>query len=250
LQLKLEGRVAIVTGATRGIGLGIATALAQQGVSLILNGRSNADQLDAVTTSLAVQYGVHAEFVMGDIAYQSTAQNLTKAAFTRFKRLDIMVNNAGILLDGAIGMIKEEDINATISTNLTSVIHCTQAAARLMQRNKSGSIINLTSIIGRFGNRGQLAYGASKAGVIGATLSAAKELAPSGIRVNAIAPGFIQTDMIKKISPDIQAERLKSIAMGRIGTPEDIADVALFLASDLSRYVTGQIIGVDGGMVI
>ncbi len=250
MQLDLTGRVAIVTGASRGIGLAIATAFAKQGVSLVLNGRSDSAQLQDTCATLAAQHGIEVLAVSGDIADPATAQNLTKTTFAKFRRLDIMVNNAGILRDGAIGMVREDDISATIATNLTSVIHCTQAAARLMQRNKTGSIINLSSIIGRFGNRGQLVYGASKAGVIGATLSAAKELAPSGIRVNAIAPGFIQTDMIRNISPDIQTERIKSIAMGRVGTPEDIADAVLFLASDLSRYVTGQVIGVDGGMVI
>jgi 3-oxoacyl-[acyl-carrier protein] reductase len=250
LQLKLNGRVAIVTGATRGIGLAIATALAQQGVSLVINGKSNLSSLENVALELSKNYDVEVATVLGDVALQATAQDLAKVAFRKFKQLDILVNNAGILRDSAIGMTKEEDIAATIGTNLTSVIHSTQAAARLMQRNKRGSIINLSSIIGRVGNRGQFVYGASKAGVIGATLSAAKELAPSGIRVNAIAPGYIETDMIKNIRPEIHAERLKSIAMARIGTPEDIADVVLFLASDLSRYVTGQVIGVDGGMVI
>jgi 3-oxoacyl-[acyl-carrier protein] reductase len=250
LLVDLKGRVAIVTGSSRGIGLAIATALAKQGVSLILNGRSDAAALVATAAVLSRKYNIETEVVLGDVASQETAQALAKAAFNRFRRLDILVNNAGILRDSAIGMAKEEDIAATIGTNLTSVIHCTQAVARLMQRNKFGSIVNVSSIIGRFGNRGQLVYGASKAGVIGATLSASKELAPSGIRVNAIAPGYIETEMIKDINPDIHAERLKSIAMGRIGTPEDIADVVLFLVSDLSRYVTGQVIGVDGGMVI
>jgi 3-oxoacyl-[acyl-carrier protein] reductase len=250
LLVDLKGRVAIVTGSSRGIGLAIATALARQGASLILNGRSDAVALAATAAMLSQQYNIETEVVLGDVASQETAQALAKTAFNRFRRLDILVNNAGILRDSAIGMAKAEDIAATIGINLTSVIHCTQAVARLMQRNKHGSIINVSSIIGRFGNRGQLVYGASKAGVIGATLSASKELAPSGIRVNAIAPGYIETDMIKNIPPNIHEERLKSIAMGRIGLPEDIADVVLFLASDLSRYVTGQVIGVDGGMVI
>ena len=147
-------------------------------------------------------------------------------------------------------MIHGDDIDVILRVNLRGVIAGTQAAARLMVRGKSGSIINITSITGRFGNRGLLVYGASKAGVIGATYSAARELAPSGIRVNAIAPGYIDTDMIRSIPADIHQERMDSIAMNRIGAPEDIADAALFLASDLSAYVTGQVLGVAGGMSV
>ena len=147
-------------------------------------------------------------------------------------------------------MINEEQVRSTMATNLEAVIWCTQAAGRLMKRRKQGSIINLTSIIGMNGNVGQTVYGASKAGVIGATLSASKELAASNIRVNAIAPGYIETDMIRAIPEITHQERLNSIGMGRVGTPQDIANAALFLASDLSTFITGQILGVDGGMLI
>jgi 3-oxoacyl-[acyl-carrier protein] reductase len=164
--------------------------------------------------------------------------------------LDVWVNNAGVLLDGLIGMVPDADIQTTLSINLAGVLYGTQQAARLMRRGGGGSIINLTSIIGRFGNAGQLVYGASKAGVIGATLSAAKELAPLNIRVNAVAPGFIETDMTAQLPPDKFQVRLDSIAMGRVGVPNDIANTALFFASDLSTYVTGQVIGVDGGMLV
>jgi len=160
------------------------------------------------------------------------------------------VNNAGVLQDGLIGMIAEKDIDETLSTNIKGIINFTQAAARLMSRGKSGSIINISSIIGRFGNKGQLVYGASKAAVIGATLSAAKELAPNGIRVNAIAPGYINTDMIQQVPPEIDQERRASIGMDRIGEPEDVANLSLFLGSDMSAYITGQTIGVDGCMLV
>ncbi len=175
---------------------------------------------------------------------------LFQAVFKAFGRLDVLINNAGILQDGLIGMIREADIVDTLGVNVAGTVNCIQAGARLLQRSGGGSIVNMASIIGLRGNKGQLVYGASKGAVIAATLSAAKELAGKGIRVNAIAPGYIDTDMIKSVPPQTHAALLASIGMGRIGTPEDIADVALFLSSDLSRYVTGQVICVDGGMTI
>jgi 3-oxoacyl-[acyl-carrier protein] reductase len=161
-----------------------------------------------------------------------------------------LVNNAGILDDALIGMISEESIDNTLNTNVKGVINFTQAAARLMERSGGGSIINVASIIGRYGNRGQVVYGASKAAVIGATLSSSKELAGKNIRVNAVAPGYIATDMIKNIDPAIDAIRRASIGMGRVGLPQDVANANLFLASDLSSYITGQTIGVDGAMLV
>ena len=249
-RLDLSGRVAIITGSSRGIGWAIARRLAENGASVILNGVRDEARLKARAEELADTYKIEAKPVLADVSEDAGVQTLVKAAHSRFRRLDIMVNNAGILRDGLIGMIHGDDIDATLRINLRGVIAGTQAAARLMVRGKSGSIINIASIIGRFGNKGQLVYGASKAGVIGATYSAAKELAPSGVRVNAIAPGYIDTDMIRSIPADIHRERMDSIAMNRIGAPEDIADAALFLASDLSSYVTGQVLGVDGGMLI
>jgi 3-oxoacyl-[acyl-carrier protein] reductase len=215
-----------------------------------LNGVRDQAGLDARAREIAAAHGVPVLSVLADVSSEEGAQQLIKTAHQEFRRLDIMVNNAGVLRDGLIGMIGAADIDETLRINLRGVISGTQAAARLMVRRKSGSIINITSIIGRFGNRGQLVYGASKAGVIGATYSAAKELAASGIRVNAIAPGFIDTDMARGISKEIFEERIRSVAMGRIGTPGDIANAALFFASDLSAYVTGQVLGVDGGMLI
>lgn len=248
--LDLSGRVAIVTGASRGIGASIATTLAAHGAHLILGGHQNAGKLGEFAALLAGKHAVSVETLVGDVSDPSTSTGLAKLAFSSHRRLDIWVNNAGILIDGLIGMVPESDIERTLGVNLAGVLHGTQAAARLMQRGDGGSIINLTSIIGRVGNVGQLVYGASKAGVIGATLSAAKELASKNIRVNAVAPGFIDTDMVRQLPQSKFEERLRSIGMGRIGTPQDIANSVLFLASDMSRYVTGQVIGVDGGMVI
>ena len=249
-MIDLSGKVAVVTGGSSGIGRAIANLFAQHGASLIVNGRENGESLDGAVEEISAAYSVRVVGVAGDIGEASTSANIAREAFSRFKKLDIYGNNAGVLIDGLIGMVSENAIDETIAVNLKGVIHGTQAAARLMQRGGGGSIINLASIIGRFGNAGQLVYGASKAGVIGATLSAAKELAPKNIRVNAIAPGFIDTEMVRQLPSDKYAERLASISMKRIGTPEDVARAALFFASDLSSYVTGQVLGVDGGMLV
>jgi 3-oxoacyl-[acyl-carrier protein] reductase len=249
-RLDLSGRVGVVTGASRGIGAAIAETLAGQGMNLVLCSSSDGTRLDECSARIVQNCGVLVDCLRGDVADPAISFELAKLAFSKHRRLDVWVNNAGVLVDGLIGMVPPKDIDQTLGTNLAGVIHGTQAAVRVMSRGQSGSIINMTSIIGRFGNVGQLVYGASKAGVIGATLSAAKELAPKGIRVNAIAPGFIRTDMVAALPPEKFTERVASIRMGRIGEPEDIADTVLFLASDLSRYVTGQVIGVDGGMAI
>jgi 3-oxoacyl-[acyl-carrier protein] reductase len=247
----LTGHVAVVTGSSRGIGKAIAEAFAAHGAAVILNANRDVEATARAASELSERYSVPVTYVVGDIARPETSANLAKVALTQHKRLDIWVNNAGVLIDALIGMMPQQMVETTLGTNIAGVLYGTQAAARVMQRSgDGGSIINLSSIIGRFGNEGQLVYGASKAAVIGATLSAAKELAPKKIRVNAIAPGFIETDMIKNLTAEKHAERIASIRIGRIGKPEDIANTALFLASDLSSYVTGQVIGVDGGMSI
>jgi 3-oxoacyl-[acyl-carrier protein] reductase len=250
MSIDLTGKVAVITGSSRGIGWAIAGRFAEAGASIVLNGVRDPAALGARSSELSERFGVKVVPVIADVADDAGAQLLVKTAYAEFRRLDVMVNNAGVLKDGLIGMIQPDDLDSTLRINLRGVINGTQAAARLMQRSRSGSIINMTSIIGRVGNKGQLVYGASKAGVIGATYSAAKELAPAGIRVNAIAPGFIDTDMVQSIRKNLYDERIRSIGMGRIGTPGDVADAALFFASDLSSYVTGQVLGVDGGMLI
>lgn len=249
MKVNLEDRVALVTGSSRGIGLAIAQKLAECGAHIVLNARAESMSLEAAVKSIEA-CGVSVQVCIGDVGNVKTAKEAAKTTFSSHRRLDVLVNNAGILDDSLIGMIDEEAINHTLQTNVAGVFHFTQACARLMGRNGGGSIINISSIIGRFGNKGQMVYGASKAAVIGATLSSAKELAPQNIRVNAIAPGYIDTDMIKGIDPKIDTERRESIGMGRIGTADDIALTALYLSSDMSAYVTGQVIGVDGSMVI
>ena len=243
----LAGQVAVVTGASRGLGAASARALATTGAELVLLGREDGPGLQAVREELRTVTSVAAW------ACDSSEPEQIRATYRRirsdFGRLDVLVNNAGIMTGAFIGTITEDLIDRTLAVNASGPIHHLQAAARLM-RKSGGSIVNMTSIIGREGNSGQVVYAASKAAVIGMTLSAAKELASQGIRVNAIAPGFIDTDMTSALPPDNREQTLAAIGLGRAGTPEDVAKVVLFLASDLSAYVTGQVIGVDGGMLI
>ena len=249
LNFRLDDKVAFVTGSSRGIGRATAELLAEAGAAVVINGRDES-AVEQLSADIAERFGVKTLAAPGDIADSKTVQAIYQQIFREFKRLDILVNNAGILDDAFLGMIPDDTVRNTFAINTESVIYNMQQAARLMRRKKTGSIVNLTSIIGRVGNEGQTVYGASKAAVIGATLSAAKELAPIGIRVNAVAPGFIDTEMTRGLPEDKYQERVDSIKMGRIGTPEDIANVILFLASEQSSYVTGQVIGVDGGMLI
>lgn len=249
-KLSLSGKLAVVTGGTRGIGRAISEALAAHGASVIVNAHEKEERAADFVRSLTADYGVEADYVFGDVALAQTADQLARKAFGLAKRLDIYVNNAGIMRDGLIGMVPQSEVEAVIGVNLEGVIHGTQAAARVMRRSGGGSIINISSIMGRVGNSGQLVYSAAKAGVLGATKAAAKELAPFNIRVNAIAPGFIATDLTAQLAADKVAEKVRNIAMNRVGQPQDVANLALFLASDMASYITGQVIGVDGGMVV
>jgi 3-oxoacyl-[acyl-carrier protein] reductase len=250
IQLDLSGRVAFVTGAAGGIGLATTRRLVEAGCQVVANIHRADERSATAFGALETEWPGAVLTVEGSAADSAVVDQAAKLIFQRFKRLDIVVNNAGILRDAYIGMINDEDIDLVLRTNLISVIKVTQTMARLMRRQKSGSIINLASIIGRKGNVAQLVYGASKAGVIGATLSASKELAPQGIRVNAVAPGFIETAMTASLPPENRERLTSQIGMARAGVAEDVADVILFLASDLSRYVTGQVLGVDGGLVL
>jgi len=245
----LKGKTALITGSTRGIGREIAEVFAKNGATIILNARDNS-KAQEVADELREKFEATIYVVLFDVSIYDEVKSGFKELFKITKKIDIVVNNAGILDDALIGMVTHSQIEKTFGINTFGVLYVAQYAARLMSRNKSGSIINISSIIGTNGNEGQAVYGGSKAAVIGITKSLAKELAPSNIRVNAIAPGFIDTDMTKSLPEDKYKERIDSIKMGRIGKPEDIANTALFLASDLSSYVTGQVIGVDGGMLI
>lgn len=248
--MLLKEKVAVVTGASRGIGFATAQVFAQAGAAVVLMGRS-AEALEKACVQIrAAEAEGQVEGIVCNVADPNSVRDAFQAVFRTYKKLHALVANAGVLDDALIGMVTPGQIEKTFGTNVFGTLYCAQYASRLIARSGGGAIINVSSIIGRTGNVGQAVYGGSKAAVIGITQSLAKELATQAIRVNAIAPGFIDTDMARSIGPEKFAERLASIRMGRIGTPEEVANVALFLASDMASYVTGQVIGVDGGMLI
>lgn len=248
--LDLSGKVALISGSSRGIGWGAAEILAAHGATVVIHGHSDMSVIDARVVELKNRFGGEHTGFQADNRDPNAIREVLRGIFARYKRLDVLVNNAGIVEDGMIGMISDETVARTFEVNTLASIHFLQAGARLMKRHKSGSIINMASIVGVDGNAGLMVYSSSKAALLGLTKSAAKELAPEGIRVNAIAPGFIDTQMARDIPKPLYEKRLGSVGMGRIGDVDDVARVVLFLASDLSSYVTGQIIGVNGGMVI
>jgi 3-oxoacyl-[acyl-carrier protein] reductase len=246
-DLNLTGKVAIVTGSTRGIGWATAELLASAGAAVVLNGRTESTLLNDRLRALPPAHKDHAAMAF-DVGDPSAVTAAYRQIAKTYGRLDILVNNAGVLGDALVGMIQTDIVNKTLSTNVNGAIYNLQAASRLMMRQRSGSIINLSSIVGRFGNQGQAVYAASKAALLGLTSSAAKELGPSGIRVNAVAPGLIETDMVRHLPEETYARLSRSIALGRTGTATDVAVVIGFLASDWAAYVSGQVIGVDGCM--
>jgi len=249
-NLTLEGKITFITGSTRGIGWGTAQLLAQKGAIVLLNGTSDEVLLQSRIEELKTTFDVECEGFLCNVEDRDAVKNCYAAIFKKYKRLDILVNNAGVLEASLLGMVTEKNIDHTLNVNVKGVLYNMQSASRLMTRNRSGSIINVSSIMGRLGAEGQTVYAGSKAAIIGMSLSAAKELATQNIRVNVVAPGFIDTEMARNIPTEKFEERLQSIKMNRIGTADEVAKVIYFFASDLSSYVTGQVLGVDGGMVI
>ncbi|ASS61106.1 MULTISPECIES: 3-oxoacyl-[acyl-carrier-protein] reductase [Bacillus] len=245
----LNEKTAVVTGASRGIGRAIALDLAKNGCNVVVNYSGNEAKANEVVDEIK-SLGRNAIAVKADVSNSEEVQNMMKEAVTAFSSIDILVNNAGITKDNLLMRMKENEWDDVININLKGVFNCTKAVTRQMMKQRSGRIINVSSIVGVSGNPGQANYVAAKAGVIGLTKSSAKELASRNITVNAIAPGFISTDMTDKLSKEVQDEMLKQIPLARFGDPSDISSVVTFLASEGSRYMTGQTLHIDGGMVM
>ncbi|MDP4162063.1 MAG: 3-oxoacyl-[acyl-carrier-protein] reductase [Bacillota bacterium] len=247
--MNLEGKAVLVTGASRGIGREIALELARQGADVAVNfSGSEAKANETVDEIKAL--GRDAFAIKCDVSNSESVTEMVKATIERFGKLDVLVNNAGITKDNLLMRMKEEEWDSVININLKGVFLCTKAVTRQMMKQRSGRIINIASIVGVSGNPGQANYVAAKAGVIGLTKTTAKELASRHITVNAIAPGFISTDMTEKLTEEVKVEMMKIIPLARFGEPKDIAKATAFLASDDSSYITGQTIHIDGGMVM
>jgi 3-oxoacyl-[acyl-carrier protein] reductase len=245
IGIDLSGRVAVVTGGTRGIGLGIARALHAAGAKVAITGR-DAERARAVAAEIGERAaGFGCDVVRGDQVEAALA-----GAERELGPIDILVNNAGVTRDNILLRLTEADWDAVLDANLKGAFHTTRAVIKGMMKRRSGRIINITSIVGLTGNKGQANYAASKAGLIGFTKSVAKEYAGRGILANCVAPGFVETDMTGALPDEARASLLEAIALGRLGRPEDVAGAVLFLASDLAGYITGQVLVVDGGMVI
>lgn len=245
----LSGKVAVVTGASRGIGKTIAIKMAEAGACVVINYNGSADKAEAVRKEIE-EKGGKASVYQCNVSDFAACEKFIQDVIAEHGRLDILVNNAGITRDGLLMKMTEEDFDAVLDTNLKGTFNCIRFSSRQMLKQRSGRIINLSSVSGVMGNAGQANYSASKAGVIGLTKATARELASRHITVNAIAPGFIETEMTEVLSDSVKEEAVKQIPLGAFGKTEDIANLAVFLASEQANYITGQVINVDGGMCI
>lgn len=247
--MLLDGKTALVTGASRGIGRAIALCLAAEGARVAINYAGNVKAAEEVKASVEAAGGT-AILCQADIADSAAVEAMVADVVKEFGAIDILVNNAGITRDTLLMRMKDEDFAKVLDTNLKGVFYCTKAVSKLMMKKRSGRIVNMASVVGLVGNAGQTNYAAAKAGVIGFSKSAAKELASRGITVNVVAPGFIGTDMTAGLPESVKEKMLTDIPLGRMGEPEDVANAVLFLASDQASYITGQVVNVDGGMVM
>jgi 3-oxoacyl-[acyl-carrier protein] reductase len=247
--MLLDGKVALITGGSRGIGRAVTLELAKAGAQVAINYAGNLKAAREVC-DLITAAGGEAMAMQADVADSASVEAMVKAVMEKYGRIDILVNNACITRDNLLLRMKEADWDAVINTNLKGIFNCTKLVSRIMMKQKTGKIVNMTSVVGIMGNAGQSNYAAAKAGVIGFTKSMAKELASRNIIVNAIAPGFISTDMTAVLSDQVKVELASGIPLGRLGTPEDVAAVVMFLVSDAANYITGQVVNVDGGMVM
>ncbi|WP_368489192.1 3-oxoacyl-[acyl-carrier-protein] reductase [Clostridium sp. BJN0013] len=246
---NLNKKVALITGGAKGIGKAITLKLAEEGFDIVVNYRSSSNLIEGLIEEVE-QRGSKAIAIQGDVSIFEDAKNIMKEAVNAFGRIDVLVNNAGITKDGLILRMKEEDFDQVIKINLKGTFNCIRHVSPIMVKQRSGKIINISSVVGITGNAGQVNYSAAKAGIIGVTKSTARELASRGINVNAVAPGFIRTDMTESLSEKVKENTLNSIPLKRFGTADDVANVVAFLASSSADYLTGQIINIDGGMVM
>ena len=247
--MLLDGKTALVTGASRGIGRAVALRLAEEGARVAINYAGNVKAAEEVKAAIEAAGGT-AMLCRADIADSAAVEAMVDSVVKAFGAIDILVNNAGITRDTLLMRMKDEDFEKVLDTNLKGVFYCTKAVSKLMMKKRAGRIVNMASVVGLVGNAGQTNYAAAKAGVIGFSKSAAKELASRGITVNVVAPGFIGTDMTAGLPESVKEKMLTDIPLGRMGEAEDVANAVLFLASDQASYITGQVVNVDGGMVM
>ncbi|HEY8349600.1 MAG TPA: 3-oxoacyl-[acyl-carrier-protein] reductase [Clostridiales bacterium] len=247
--MQFNGKTALITGSARGLGKAIAIKMASLGANIVLNDIPSSEALDETAEELR-NSGYKVAVARGDVRNQDDVRAMVNTAVETFGSLDILVNNAGVTKDKPLAMMSEEDWDLVLDINLKGAFLCTKFAVKQMIKQKYGRIVNIASVAGRYGNRGQANYSASKAGLIGLTKSTAKEFAPKGITCNAVAPGLIQSQMTDVLPEEIRQKYLENIPLGRFGTPEDVANVVAFLASDEAAYVTAQVIDIDGGLVM